>query len=88
MLAGILVAAMVVTGALLWRAKQAWLEGDHGTARNRVVLALPIFAAVCAAVWLAATRSGLLRWEPPNGFGPGWHCNEYGVLGGATVCFR
>lgn len=88
MLAGILVGAMLVAGTLLWRVRQAWLEGDHRTASRRAVIALPVFAAVCAAAWLAATRPVLLRWAPPNGFGPGWHCNEYGVLGGATVCFR
>ncbi len=87
MLAGILVGAMVLAGTLVWRVRQAWLEGDRRTAGRRAVLALPVFAAVCAAAWLAASRPALLRWAPPNGFGPGWHCDPY-ALRGATVCFR
>ena len=87
MFAGATVCLVILTGVVVFRARDAFYYGDRGTFWRRTALALPLAAMSCAAVWLLLREPELSRFKTPNPLGPNWDCETYGRAG-ATVCFK
>ena len=86
MLPAFVACLIILTGTLIYLARDAFYFGNRSTFWRRTALAVPLVAISCASVWL-------LLWAPelafrvPNPLGPDWNCEIYGK-GGALVCFK
>jgi hypothetical protein len=82
----IAMAVILVTGVLLYRARDAFYFGSRRTFWWRSALAALSLIVSCASLWLMLTGSSIATFAVPNGFGPGWRCDYFGR--GAGFCVK
>ena len=83
----VLVAILAVgTATLLWRAREENMCNDQRGALRWLAGGLVCGAACCAVVAFIIFEPGMMQQLAPNGFGPGWSCQQTPKAG--QFCYR
>ena len=83
----IVASLLILTGVVVYQARDAFMFGSRRAFWWRTALALPLAAVSSVGVWLLVTVPEFSQYAFANPLGLSWDCETYG-RGGALVCFK
>lgn len=83
----IVASLMILTGVVLYQARDTFIFGSRRAFWWRVGLAVPLAVISGVGVWLLVMVPELSQHAFANPLGLSWDCETYG-RGGALVCFK
>jgi hypothetical protein len=87
MFPAIVACLMILTGAVIYQARDAFIFGSRRAFWWRAALALPLAGISGVGLWLLIAVPELSQSVFANPLGLSWDCETYG-RGGALVCFK
>ncbi len=87
MLATVPLMLLLVTGVLLWQARDADMVNDRRRARWRLLSAIPFALLTGLTTWMLVRNPELFTWLQATGFDSDWRCFNLAANAG-KFCFR